>query len=127
MALVGVLLALPVAAEEAKQYRVSSEILHLGQVLAAPVLLVPPDEAVAASHLVPGESQWRYVVKVSPATDDQVHVSLEFSSGNLQVQPNFLVELGSAFSASVDNKVLLRLQVDEVNECQSGATECKSL
>ena len=118
--------SLAVTAAEAPRYSVGVRVLHLGQVLAAPLMVIEEDQAVAATYQVPGEAHWRYVAKVSPATASQVNLSLEFNSGNIEVQPNLLVELGEPFSTVVDDKVLIEgiVALADPSTCLTGDEDC---
>jgi hypothetical protein len=100
-------------------YRVSARVFHLGELIAQPEFSVRADETTAASFSAPGESQYKFVVLVRPTADEEVYVSMQFSSGNIDIQPNLMVELGKEASVTID-KVRLTLLVKAVEEVREG-------
>lgn len=94
-------------------YRVSTRFYHLGELIAAPQLDVRGDETTSASYSKPGESQYKFVVLVRPQAEGKAFVSLQFSSGKINIQPDLMVELGKETSATI-NKIRLTLLVQAV-------------
>ena len=88
-----------------------------GELIAQPVLEVEEGETTGGFYSVPGESQYTFVVLVRPAADDQVFISLQFSSGNLNIQPNLLVDIDKQMPATID-KVRMVLRVQNVVRSQ---------
>jgi hypothetical protein len=101
----------------AEKYRVGAQVFHLGELIAQPVIEVEEGETTGGFYSVPGESQYTFVVLVRAAADDQVFISLQFSSGKLNIQPNLLVDIGKQTPATID-KVRLVLRVQNVVKSQ---------
>jgi hypothetical protein len=99
----------------AERYRVSTQVFHLGEMIAQPVIDVEPGKTTGGTYSVPGESQYTFVVLVRPMTDDTVSVSMQFSSGKIEIQPNLLVDIGKETSVTID-KVRLNLLVQSIVE-----------
>jgi hypothetical protein len=100
-------------------FKVNARIYHLGELIAQPEFEVRGDETTAGTYSAPGQSQYKFVVLVRPTSDEEVYVSMQFSSGNIDIQPNLLVELGKEASATID-KVRLTLLVQAVAEVREG-------
>jgi len=99
----------------AERFRVSAQILHLGELIGTPVLEVEEGETSAGEYSVEGAHQYKFVVLVRPVADGQVYVSMQFASGNLDIQPNLLVDIGTTASATI-KKVRLNLLVERIDE-----------
>ena len=99
----------------ADRYRVSARVFHFGELIAQPELDVEVGKTLGGSYSVPGQAQYKFVVLVRPAADDEVFISMQFSSGKLEIQPNLLVTVGEETSATID-KVRLTLLVQELVE-----------
>ena len=93
----------------AMTYRVSAQVFRLGELIAYPVMLVGEGQTTGGSYSAPGESQYRFVVLIRPAADNQVSISLEFTSGKITIQPNLLVEINKETSLTIDNTSLVLL------------------
>jgi len=93
----------------AQKYLVGVQVYHFGELIAEPVLKVEADQTAGGHYTVPGEKQYKIVVLVRPMADDQVSVSLQFSSGKLNIQPNLLVDIGKETSATIDKVRLVLL------------------
>lgn len=94
-------------------YRVEARFFHLGELIAAPAIDVRSNETTSASYSEPGKSQYKFVVLVRPSGENGVSVSMQFSSGKINIQPNLLLELGEETSATID-KVRLKVKVQKV-------------
>ena len=99
----------------ADRYRVSAQFFHLGELIGAPMMEVEEGETAAGEYSVEGSGQYKMVVFVRSATDSQVSVSMQFSSGNLNIQPNLMVDIGQPTSATI-KKVRLNLLVEKIEE-----------
>ena len=99
----------------ADRYRVSAQFFHLGELIGAPTLDVEEGETAAGEYSVDGSGHYKIVVLVRPAIDGQVSVSLQYTSGKLNVQPNLMVEIGQPTSATI-KKVRLNLLVEKIEE-----------
>jgi len=86
----------------ANQYRVSAQVFSLGELIAQPVMVLEEGETASVSYSMPGEAQYKFVVLIRPAADDQVSISLQFSSGKINLQPNLLVEINKQTSVTID-------------------------
>ena len=86
----------------ADQYRVSAQVFSLGELIAQPVMVIEEGKTASVSYSVAGEAQYKFVVLIRPAADDQVWVSLQFSSGKIHLQPNLLVEINKQTSITID-------------------------
>lgn len=94
-------------------YRVSAQFYHLGELIAAPQFNVRGDETTSASYSKPGESQYKFVVLVRPQAVGEAYVSMQFSSGKINIQPDLMVKLGEETSATI-NKLRLTILVQAV-------------
>ena len=103
----------------ADKYRVSARVFHLGELIAQPELDVEAGKTLGGSYSVPGQAQYKFVVLVRPAADGEVFISMQFSSGKVEIQPNLLVTVGEETSATID-KVRLTLLVQELVESIDG-------
>jgi hypothetical protein len=101
----------------ADMYRVSAQFFHLGELIGAPMMEVEEGETSAGEYSVEGEGHYKIVVLVRPIADGRVYVSMQFSSGKLDIQPNLLVDIGQPRSATI-KKVRLNLLVEEIEEEQ---------
>jgi hypothetical protein len=101
----------------ADRYRVSAEFFHLGEMIGKPVLEVEAGVTAAGSWMPKGWGQYTVAALVRPVADGQVYVSLQFSSGNIDIQPNLLVEIGKQSSFTV-KKVRMELLVEDLGGVQ---------
>lgn len=101
------------SAYAAGKYRVGIQVFHLGELIANPMLDVVADETTGGDFSVEGQHRYRIVVLVRPMNDEKVSVSLQFSSGKINIQPNLLVDIGEEASATID-KTILKLIVQKV-------------
>lgn len=99
----------------ADRYRVSSQFYHLGELIAKPMIEVEEGETTAGTFSDEGRGQYKVVVLVKPVADEQVYVSMQFSSGKINIQPNLLADIGQPRSATI-KKVRMNLLVEEINE-----------
>lgn len=111
LAFVGV--ARPALAEEsappAQKYKVTASMVHLGEVVAAPVIIV---EEGITTRIYQGEPpNYTVGVLIQSSDGDEVQISLDYSSGNLSAQPNLVVPIGEPYQTSTE-KMVLNLQVD---------------
>lgn len=97
------------------RYRVSAQFFHLGELIGAPMMEVKEGETAAGEYSVDGGGHYKFVVLVRPVTDGQVSVSIQFSSGKLDIQPNLMVDVGQPTSATI-KKVRMNLLVEEIEE-----------
>lgn len=105
------LLAGPVLA--AQKYKVRASVVHLGEVVAAPVIIVEEGEA-ARVHQV-GPPNFTMGVIIYPIKGDQVQVSLDYSSGRVTANPSVVVPIGEPYQTSTD-KLVVNLQIDLYEE-----------
>lgn len=100
------------AAKQAQKYKVTASVEHLGEVVAAPIIIV---EEGTTARVFRGEADeppdFTMGVLVQSRDGDEVQISLDYSSGNLSAQPNLVVPLGKPYQTST-KKVVLNLQVD---------------
>ncbi len=99
----------------AEKYRVSARFYHLGELIGKPMLEVEAGVTASGAWTPPGWGQYTVVALVRPVADGQVYVSMQFSSGNIRIQPNLLAAIGKPASATV-KKVLVELLVEEIVE-----------
>lgn len=99
----------------ADRYRVSSQFYHLGELIAKPMIEVEEDETTAGTFSDEGRGQYKVVVLVKPVADEQVYVSMQFSSGKINIQPNLLADIGQPRSATI-KKVRMNLLVEEIKD-----------
>lgn len=102
-----------------EKYRVITQVFNFGELIAKPMMEVEEGKTTAGTYSVPGQAQYKIIVLVKPAAKDSVFVSLQFSSGKINVQPNLLVDLGKEKSVTVD-KVRLNLLVQRMTEKPAG-------
>jgi hypothetical protein len=98
----------------ADRYRVTTQVFHLGEVIAQPVIDVEVGKTLGGTYSVPGQAQYKIVVLIRPAAKDAVFVSMQFSSGKVNIQPNLLIDLGKETSVTID-KVRLNLLVKRIS------------
>lgn len=97
----------------APKYTVSASLVHLGEVVASPVMVVEEGVTTRIHHGEP--PHFTMAVLIHPMDDEQVQVSLDYSSGNLSAQPNLVVPIGEPYQTSTE-KLLLYLQIDPFEE-----------
>jgi len=100
------------------KYRVSLQVFSLGELIAQPVMVVEEGQTTSGSYSMPGEVQYKFVVLIRPVTDEQVSVSMQFSSGKTELQPNLLVDLNKQTAVTID-KTRLNLLVQKEPETMS--------
>jgi hypothetical protein len=112
-----ILFALSVSCDvfAAASYQVKAQFYHLGELVGKPMLEVEEGETAAGEFSKAGKAQYKIVVLVRPVADGQVYVSMQFSSGKLDIQPNLMADIGKPLSATI-KKVRLNLLVEEVSE-----------
>jgi len=74
-------------------------------------------ETVSGSYTAEGFGQYTIVAVVHPVAKNEVYVSLQFSSGNIEIQPNLMVDIGQPTSATID-KIRLNLLVEKMGEAE---------
>lgn len=99
----------------ADKYRVSAQVFHLGEMIAQPVMDVVEGETTGGTYTVSGESRYTFVVLVRPIAENKVTVSMQFSFGKIDIQPNMVVDIGQETSATID-KIRLNLLVQSIVE-----------
>lgn len=106
----------------AARYQVKAQFYHLGELVGKPMLEVEEGKTAAGEFSEPGKAQYKIVVIVRPVADGQVYVSMQFSSGKLDIQPNLMADIGKPLSATI-KKVRLNLLVEEVSEADHQAPD----
>jgi hypothetical protein len=104
----------------AEKYHVSTQFISLGEVIASPTLEVTEGETIGGTYSVEGAAKYKIVILLRKAADNEVSVSLQFTSGTIDIQPNLLVELDKEASISIENKILMKLLVRKVPEEDKG-------
>ena len=107
-------LVLSTNAFAADKYRIYTQFISLGEVIASPSLEVTEGETVGGTYSMVGDAQYKIVVLVREAAENEVSVSLQFSSGNINIQPNLLVELDKEISRTFEDKILMKLLVQKI-------------
>ena len=97
----------------ADRYRVSAGFYHLGELIGNPVLEVEVGETTAGTYSGEGQAQYKIVVLLRPVADGQVYVSMQFTSGKIDIQPNLLADIGKPRSATI-KKIRMTLLVEEI-------------
>lgn len=112
-----VLMALLVTCDvfAAERYLVKAQFYHLGELIGKPMMEVEVGETTAGEFSEKGKAQYKIVVLVRPVADGQVYVSMQFSSGKLDIQPNLMADIGKPRSATI-KKVRMNLLVEEITE-----------
>ena len=106
----------------ADRYRVSSQFFHLGELIAKPMMEVEVGETTAGTYSDKGEGHYKIVVLLRPVADDQVYVSMQFSSGKINIQPNLLADIGQPRSATI-KKIRMNLLVKKIVEEEPGTQD----
>lgn len=99
----------------AERYRVSAQFYHLGELIGKPMMEVELGQTTAGTYSAEGEAHYSIVLLVRPVADDEVYVSMQFSSGKVDIQPNLLAKIGKPRSATI-KKVRMNLLVEEMVE-----------
>ncbi len=122
--LLSAVLALLVAGNvvAAEKYRVSARFFHLGELIGKPMLEVEEGISAAGSWSPQGWGQYTVAALVRPVADGQVYVSMQFSSGNIDIQPNLLVDIGKPTTVTV-KKVLLEVLVEEIDDDKASGAD----
>lgn len=115
-------LALTCDAFAAERYLVKAQFYHLGELVGKPMMEVELGETAAGEFSEPGKAQYKIVVLVRPVADGQVYVSMQFSSGKLDIQPNLMADIGKPRSATI-KKVRMNLLVEELVEGMPEASD----
>jgi len=105
---------LPGTVMGADTYRVSLQVFHFGELIAQPSIEVEAGKTMGGQFAAPGERQYKFLVLVRPAANDQVSVSMQFSAGTLNIQPNLLVDLDQETPATIDKVRLVLLVQNSV-------------
>lgn len=98
-----------------ERYRVMAQFYHLGELVGKPMMEVNGGETVAGEFSEEDSAQYKIVVLVRPVADGQVYVSMQFSSGKLDIQPNLMADIGKPRSATI-KKVRMNLLVEKIIE-----------
>ena len=108
-------LALSIASNgfAADRYRVSAQFYHLGELIGKPMMEVEVGETASGEYSEEGMGHYKIVVLVRPVADDQVYVSMQFSSGKIDIQPNLMADIGKPRSATI-KKIRMNLLVEEI-------------
>lgn len=115
--MLAMLIALSVTCDvfAAERYLVKAQFYHLGELVGKPMMEVEVGETASGKFSEPGKAQYKIVVLVRPVADGQVYVSMQFSSGKLNIQPNLMADIGEPRSAAI-KKVRMNLLVEEMTE-----------
>lgn len=105
-------------------YRVTVEVFSLGELIGNPMMVVEEGKTTAGNYSEANSAQYKFVVLVREAGDDQVSISLQFSSGKINLQPNLLVDLSKQASVTIKKTRMTVLveklpptrQADGINE-----------
>ena len=97
----------------AERYLVKAQFYHLGELVGKPMMEVQVGETAAGEFSEEGKAQYKIVVLVRPVADGQVYVSMQFSSGKINIQPNLLADIGKPRSATI-KKIHMNLLVEEI-------------
>ena len=97
----------------ADRYRVSAWFYHLGELIGKPMLEVEVGETTVGTYSAKGEAEYKIVVLLRPVADGQVYVSMQFSSGEIDIQPNLMADIGTPRSATIE-KIRMELLVEEI-------------
>ena len=97
----------------AEKYLVKTQFYHLGELIGKPMMEVVVGETTSGEFSEEGMAQYKIVVLVRPVADGQVYVSMQFSSGKLDIQPNLMADIGEPRSATI-KKVRMNLLVEEI-------------
>jgi hypothetical protein len=92
------------------RYLVHARVFHLGELVAQPVLEVEANETSGGTFTSKAGRQFTFVVLLRPMAEQRAYVSMQFSSGTIDIQPNLLVDIGKERSATF-KKVRMSLQV----------------
>ena len=99
----------------AEKYRVTVQVFNLGQSIGHPVMDVEEGQTARGTYSVPGSAQYTFAVLVRATADNQAMVSVQFTSGKINIQPNLLVDIGQEMSTTID-KTRMSLLVEEIEE-----------
>jgi hypothetical protein len=108
-----------------EKYLVKAQFYHLGELIGKPMLEVEEGQTTAGEFSEAGRAQYKIVVLVRPVADGQVYVSMQFSSGKLDIQPNVMADIGKPRSATI-KKVRMNLLVEAVGEDEHQATDLQT-
>jgi hypothetical protein len=104
----------------AEKYRVSTQFISLGETIANPTLVVTEGETLGGTYSVKGDAEYKIVILLRKVADKEVSISLQFTSGTIDIQPNLTVELDKEISRTIDDKILMKLLVRKVPEEDKG-------
>lgn len=96
-------------------YRVSAQVIRLGQVIAQPLMIVEEGQTTGATYTAPDKISYKFVVLVRAAGDDQVSISLQYTSGNVHLQPNLLVDIDKPAAVTID-KTRMTILVERASD-----------
>ena len=107
-------MVLGVCVEVDLDYCVTFEFTYLGQVIARPQLDLESGEIGAGHYTVPDGARYRIAAKVEPAGNEEVAVSFQFTSGNVDIQPNIRMALNELFTGT-EKKVAYKVLVEPLD------------
>ena len=90
-------------------YLVSAKVFRLGEMIASPELLVGEGVFSGGSFAVSGQAEYRFVVLIRAAAENQVSLSLEWTSGNINLQPDLLVDINKETSFTINETRMVLL------------------
>lgn len=122
----GLLLVVSTNGFAAERYRVSAQFYHLGELIGKPMMEVELGETTAGEYSDEGEAHYKIVVLVKPVADEQVYVSMQFTSGKIDIQPNLLADIGKPRSATI-KKVRVNLLVEKIVEEKVNGSSLKAI
>jgi len=115
-------LTLSISVMAAETYRVSVKVFRMGEMIASPELLVEEGVTSGGSFAISGQAEYRFVVLIRPAAENQVSLSLEWTSGEINLQPNLLIDINKETSVTIDKTrivVLVERQPHSDSESQT--------
>ena len=105
----------------ADKYLVLARFVHLGESIANPAIEVEGGQTLGGTYHLPDNRQYKFVALVRPQGEDRAYVSMQFTYGKIDIQPNLMVELGKETQATID-KVSMTLLVKPVVESTEQGT-----
>lgn len=113
IAIVGWLSLVGAVTAATPQYRVAATVTHLGETVAAPIIIVEENTTASVERNDPEQGHFRMAILIRPHAGDEVSVSLSYRSGKVSAQPNVIVPLGEDYEVTA-NKLLIGLRIDPV-------------
>lgn len=101
------------ASAEAQHYRIQATVTHLGEVVAAPNVILEANRTATVRRTDPTAGNFVMSFLVRPHATGEVSLSFSYSSGKIDVQPNVVIPLGLDYRVTED-KVAFDLRVDAV-------------